>query len=380
MTLKTFKPYTKSTRGTVVVDKSALWKGPSYKPLTKGQHVTGGRNNAGRITSRHMGGGSKHKFRIIDFFRKKKDLKATVDRIEYDPNRTIQTFRIKVGQKTHDIEGHTDSILKIIALEPSRLEQKTNEKIPDDPKIITCSLDNTIRLWDSVKIDCINVLDSPEHSELSCMTFLVNCCLVATGHEDGALRLWNLDISSSVLLKSQKGGSHTNSISCLIGENFKDQEFLIAGSYDGTISIWEISQQAKSGKEDQNSSQSTTIFPQFSHMIDNTKMCDLDFFEGTEVLCVHFYENDVDGYLIVGGNSKEIQVYKLKTGEYFCTMVGHKDSVTCIAQEGNMLFTGSDDMTVGIWNTQSWYYDNYSQTKKKTVEAVGFMQGHEACK
>ena len=81
MALKTFKPYTKSTRGTVVVDKSSLWKGSSYKPLTKGQHVTGGRNNAGRITSRHMGGGSKHKFRIIDFFRKKKDIKATVDRI-----------------------------------------------------------------------------------------------------------------------------------------------------------------------------------------------------------------------------------------------------------------------------------------------------------
>ena len=88
MTLKTFKPYTKSTRATVVVDKSDLWKGSSYKPLTKGQHVTGGRNNAGRITSRHMGGGSKHKFRVIDFFRKKRDMKAKVDRIEYDPNRT----------------------------------------------------------------------------------------------------------------------------------------------------------------------------------------------------------------------------------------------------------------------------------------------------
>ena len=72
MALKTFKPYTKTTRGTVIVDKSSLWKGSPYKPLTKGQHVTGGRNNAGRITSRHMGGGSKHKFRIIDFFRKKK--------------------------------------------------------------------------------------------------------------------------------------------------------------------------------------------------------------------------------------------------------------------------------------------------------------------
>ena len=88
MALKTFKPYTKSTRGTVIVDKSDLWKGSSYKPLTKGQHVTGGRNNAGRITSRHMGGGSKHKYRIIDFFRKKKYMSATVDRIEYDPNRT----------------------------------------------------------------------------------------------------------------------------------------------------------------------------------------------------------------------------------------------------------------------------------------------------
>ena len=88
MALKTFKPYTKSTRGTVVIDKSVLWKGTPYKPLTKGQNFTGGRNNNGRITSRHIGGGSKHKYRIIDFYRKKKNIKATVDRIEYDPNRT----------------------------------------------------------------------------------------------------------------------------------------------------------------------------------------------------------------------------------------------------------------------------------------------------
>ena len=72
MALKTFKPYTKSTRGTVVIDKSNLWKGAPYKPLTKGQNFTGGRNNNGRITSRHIGGGSKHKYRIIDFYRKKK--------------------------------------------------------------------------------------------------------------------------------------------------------------------------------------------------------------------------------------------------------------------------------------------------------------------
>ena len=88
MTLKTFKPYTKSTRGTVVLDKSNLWKGSPYKPLTKGQNFTGGRNNNGRITSRHIGGGSKHKYRVVDFYRKKHNVVGTVDRIEYDPNRT----------------------------------------------------------------------------------------------------------------------------------------------------------------------------------------------------------------------------------------------------------------------------------------------------
>ena len=99
MALKTFKPYTKSTRGTVVVDKSSLWKGSPYKPLTKGQNFTGGRNNYGRITSRHIGGGSKHKYRILDFFRKKRNVSATVDRIEYDPNRSAYIALITYSDK-----------------------------------------------------------------------------------------------------------------------------------------------------------------------------------------------------------------------------------------------------------------------------------------
>ena len=95
MALKTFKPYTKSSRGTVIVDKSDLWKGSSYKPLTKGQSISGGRNNNGRITSRHKGGGQKHKFRIVDFYRKKKNISAEIERIEYDPNRTAYIALIK---------------------------------------------------------------------------------------------------------------------------------------------------------------------------------------------------------------------------------------------------------------------------------------------
>ena len=95
MALKTFKPYTKSTRGTVLVDKKELWKGKPFKTLTSGKASTGGRNNLGRITSRHKGAGHKNKFRLVDFYRKKDDIKAKIERIEYDPNRSGYIALIK---------------------------------------------------------------------------------------------------------------------------------------------------------------------------------------------------------------------------------------------------------------------------------------------
>ena len=95
MALKSYKPYTKSTRGTILVDKSELWKGKPYKPLTTANNPSKGRNNLGRITSRNHGGGHKQKYRQIDFYRRKFNMKAEVERIEYDPNRTCYIMLIK---------------------------------------------------------------------------------------------------------------------------------------------------------------------------------------------------------------------------------------------------------------------------------------------
>ena len=95
MSLKTFKPYTKSTRGTVLVSKAGLWKGKPYKPLTSANNSSKGRNNLGRITSRNHGGGHKHKYRKIDFYRNKFDMVAEVERIEYDPNRSCHIMLVK---------------------------------------------------------------------------------------------------------------------------------------------------------------------------------------------------------------------------------------------------------------------------------------------
>ncbi len=95
MSLKSFKPYTKSTRGTVLIDRSNLWKGKPFKPLTDVNNSSKGRNNLGRITSRNHGGGHKQKYRKIDFHRRTFDQTAEVERIEYDPNRSCHIMLVK---------------------------------------------------------------------------------------------------------------------------------------------------------------------------------------------------------------------------------------------------------------------------------------------
>ena len=95
MALKTFKPYTKSTRGTIIVTREGLWKGKPIKSLTIGKKSSSGRNNLGRITSRRRGSGHKQKYREIDFYRNKHDIEAVVERIEYDPNRTSHIMLVK---------------------------------------------------------------------------------------------------------------------------------------------------------------------------------------------------------------------------------------------------------------------------------------------
>lgn len=88
MALKTYNPTTPGQRGLVLVDRSDLWKGDPVKKLTEGLSKKGGRNNKGRITARRRGGGHKRRYRVVDFKRTKFDVVGTVERIEYDPNRS----------------------------------------------------------------------------------------------------------------------------------------------------------------------------------------------------------------------------------------------------------------------------------------------------
>lgn len=103
MALKTYRPTSPGLRHLVQVDRRHLWKGAPVKMLTEGKKKTGGRNSDGRITTRHIGGGHKQSYRLIDFRRRKHDVAATVERLEYDPNRTafIALIKYEDGQMSY---------------------------------------------------------------------------------------------------------------------------------------------------------------------------------------------------------------------------------------------------------------------------------------
>jgi large subunit ribosomal protein L2 len=103
--LKSYKPTTPGLRQLVTVDRSDLHKGKPLKALTVGKPEKGGRNNAGRITVRFRGGGHKQSYRIVDFKRRKIDIPAKVERLEYDPNRTsfIALIRYADGEQAYII-------------------------------------------------------------------------------------------------------------------------------------------------------------------------------------------------------------------------------------------------------------------------------------
>jgi large subunit ribosomal protein L2 len=95
MGLKTYNPTSPGRRQLITTDRSELWGGAPVKTLTEGLSKKGGRNNHGRTTAYHRGGGHKRSYRMVDFRRTRYDAVATVERLEYDPNRTAFIALIK---------------------------------------------------------------------------------------------------------------------------------------------------------------------------------------------------------------------------------------------------------------------------------------------
>lgn len=131
MAIKSYNPTTPSQRGLISIDRSDLWKGSPLKILTESFKDEAGRNNKGQITVRRRGAGHKKAYRVIDFNRNKFDIVATVERIEYDPNRTAFIALIK----------YDDGVFSYI-LAPNKLQ--VGDKICSSKKLLDIKPGNTM--------------------------------------------------------------------------------------------------------------------------------------------------------------------------------------------------------------------------------------------
>ena len=120
----------------VVSVKRDLYKGKPYKPLTEKKSKNGGRNNLGRITTRHKGGGQKHHYRIIDFKRSKFGITGTVERIEYDPNRSafIALIKYEDGDRSYIIAPSKITVgSKVLSAEQTEISPGNSMKMSNIP-------------------------------------------------------------------------------------------------------------------------------------------------------------------------------------------------------------------------------------------------------
>ncbi|MBO7146684.1 MAG: 50S ribosomal protein L2 [Lentisphaeria bacterium] len=136
MPIKTFRPITKSLRGASVVDYSELTRKTPEKSLVKGKKSTGGRNNYGRVTTRFRGGGNKRAYRMVDFRRNKLNVEATVQQIEYDPNRSafIALIAYTDGEKSYILAPVGMKVgQKVIAADKGEIQPGNSFKLRNSP-------------------------------------------------------------------------------------------------------------------------------------------------------------------------------------------------------------------------------------------------------
>ncbi len=133
MGIKIYKPYTDSTRNRSVLDFSHLSKVKPEKSLLVPNHRSKGRNNQGRITIRHKGGGHKRRYRLIDFKRNKYDIEGEVTSIQYDPNRNanIALINYKDGEKRYILHPENLNIGDIVT-SGQTVEIKVGNALPLD--------------------------------------------------------------------------------------------------------------------------------------------------------------------------------------------------------------------------------------------------------
>jgi len=217
----------------------------------------------------------------------------------------VSVWRVHRSSKFKEFKGHEGAVTQLVLV---------------GQNVYSASLDMSIRCWDAYDMSCLGILEE-RSSEISSMLFIPGSIIIVTGHDDGRMKLWNIDSGSSMTLEH-----HKNTVSCLTVAPTQKRDFLLSGSFDGTIAVWDISKR-----------RAFNPLPEQVIRASNN-----------EVLCVCYHPRLQA--ILVGGNNADITAWSLWTHEQTGKLVGHTDAVTCMLLDGNFIISGSDDHTIKIWD------------------------------
>jgi WD40 repeat protein len=216
-----------------------------------------------------------------------------------------------------EFQGHSGPVTALVSV--------GSKSKKEDVNVFSSSLDNSIRCWDATDMSCLGVL-LERGADITSMFHLPESIVLFTGHDNGILKMWNIESGSCLELFH-----HTNTISgiCFAPEQ-KEKDYLITVAFDKTVAIWDFTRR-----------RAFNPLPEYAMVVSKQ-----------ELHCVTFNSNDKT--IICSGNDCLIHVYDLFIREPVCApLKGHKDAVTNLKMDGWFLISASDDLSIKVWDMRA---------------------------
>ena len=179
-------------------------------------------------------------------------------------------------------------------------------------RLLSLGLDNTLRIWDTTDMSQSGVLESPDDTEVMCMDYLTKFGLVCTGHENGDIYMWDIEIGTKVKLGTKY--KTKNTICCQVSGSIGSYYYQFSSGYDGKIYVWEFT-------EKRSASYDSLIYPQLKMSFLANSKIEKENIVGQEIFTMVY---DQEGcQLFAAGNSEEIYVINVNNNasyEYKATM------------------------------------------------------------
>lgn len=263
--------------------------------------------------------------------------------------------------------GHQDAIVSLICVDEEISDQgaTTDPETNLNPRaarqgfqLFSAALDNTLRSWDWYDMRCLFKLREPK-SEMTVLARLPDSGILATGNEDGTIRLWSCDTGSTMVLRG-----HENTVLCLDIAERRRHVYLLSAGYDGKVGIWDVTQRNMIKPKLEcmfEAHKAHHLGKGISRADDNLAILQRN--ENQEILCIRYnpasaFPVTADGTstqqrpdtFLTGGNDCVIRVWHMTSYTLMCELRGHQEPVTCLEVDANFAISGGDDGRICVWN------------------------------